>query len=67
MRNITDDEWTWLLNGIAISELHPTPSVNMTSVPSERLIELLDAKAENDLLKNKIQELTLRIQKLGVL
>ncbi len=65
MREITGVEWDWLKQGV-LSDPSESPDPMATSIVlTSRLIELLDAKKENEVLKQKVAELTLRVQKLG--
>ncbi len=60
MRDILGTEWDWLRQGTLADPLMDTSTVLTT-----RLVELLDAKKENEHLKQQITELMLRIQKMG--
>ncbi len=59
-REISGTEWDWLKQGNLVDLAMDTSTILTT-----RLVELLDAKKENEILKQKVAELTLRVQKLG--
>ncbi len=61
MRDINGDEWDWLRQGTLSTE----PVMDTSTILTSRLVELLDAKRENEVLKCQVSELTLRIQKMG--
>jgi len=60
MREISGEEWDWLRQGM-LSE----PVMNESTILTTRLIELLEAKKENEHLKQQVAELTLRIHRMG--
>ena len=65
MREISGPEWDWLRQGVLADPTEAPDPMQTSMVLTSRLVELLDAKKENEMLKQKVAELTLRVQKLG--
>lgn len=65
MREINGTEWDWLRQGVLADPTDAPDPMQTSTILTARLIELLDSKKENELLKQKVAELTLRVQKMG--